>query len=396
MSFSLGFAQQIITPSLDRPVYLAGFGQNRVAQGIHDDLYIRALALTLGETRLVLAALDLLGLSRAHCLEVEQRVNQVVPGSRVILACTHTHHAPDPIGLWGPDQTTSGVDTAYIAAVKDKAVSAISAALRETQPAHLRAVSVRAPGVAKNARDPQIVDDELTCLQLCAPDTGKILTTMLIFPCHPEALWEMNPLITSDYPYSLRREIEAVTGAPCLFFSGALGGMMTPDVKDHSFEEAEAMGKTLAQAALKALAGAQVGAVEKLEHACREYAIPMTNPLFAMAMEAGLLADALTGAGEIVTEANLLKIGPAWLATVPGELLPKLGLETKARLRAAGAGVPAVIGLANDELGYILPQEEFVYPENPFEPGDHYEETMSIGPEAGPRLMEAMRRLDYE
>ena len=119
----------------------------------------------------------------------------------------------------------------------------------------------------------------------------------------------------------------------------------------------------------------------------------MTNPLFAMAMEAGLLADSLIGAGEVVTEANLLKIGPAWLATAPGELLPKLGLETKARLRAAGAGVPAVIGLANDELGYILPQEEFVYPENPFEPGDHYEETMSIGPEAGPRLMEAIREL---
>jgi hypothetical protein len=49
--------------------------------------------------------------------------------------------------------------------------------------------------------------------------------------------------------------------------------------------------------------------------------------------------------------------------------------------------------LANDELGYILPQEDYVYPEDPFEPGDHYEETMSVGPEAGPRLLSALRAM---
>ncbi len=58
-----------------------------------------------------------------------------------------------------------------------------------------------------------------------------------------------------------------------------------------------------------------------------------------------------------------------------------------------GASLAAVIGLANDELGYILPYENFVYPRNPFNPGDHYEETMSIGPEAGPHLLAALRTL---
>ena len=41
----IGYAQNIITPSLERPVFLAGFGQNRRATAIHDDLYVRALAL---------------------------------------------------------------------------------------------------------------------------------------------------------------------------------------------------------------------------------------------------------------------------------------------------------------------------------------------------------------
>ena len=35
----IGYAQTIITPSLDKPVFLAGFGHNRRAKTIHDDLY---------------------------------------------------------------------------------------------------------------------------------------------------------------------------------------------------------------------------------------------------------------------------------------------------------------------------------------------------------------------
>ncbi len=30
----VGFAQTIITPSLDRPIFLAGFGHNRFAESI--------------------------------------------------------------------------------------------------------------------------------------------------------------------------------------------------------------------------------------------------------------------------------------------------------------------------------------------------------------------------
>jgi hypothetical protein len=55
--------------------------------------------------------------------------------------------------------------------------------------------------------------------------------------------------------------------------------------------------------------------------------------------------------------------------------------------------VAGIVGLANDELGYILPKEDYVYPDDPFDPGDHYEETMSIGPEAGPRLRSAVRAM---
>jgi hypothetical protein len=141
------------------------------------------------------------------------------------------------------------------------------------------------------------------------------------------------------------------------------------------------------------LSAVQAVPVKCLEHRCHAYTVPMANPLFQMAMAAGLLPDLLNEDGSLTTEANLVKIGPAWLFGVPGELLPRLGLACKEEMRRSGADIVAVVGLTNDELGYILPQEVYIYPNDPFEPGEHYEETMSIGSEAGPRLLAALHKL---
>jgi hypothetical protein len=396
MSLLAGYAQAVITPSLERPVYLAGFGRNRPAESVHDDLYVRALALQCGDTSLVVAALDLIGLGRQHCLEVAGRVSERRPGTRTWLASTHTHHGPDTIGFWGPDLATSGVDAAYLAGLKEQVVETALAAAGRLAPALFRSASVQVTGLAKNARDPEVLDEELTCLQFVGPAGGGTpapLATWLIYPCHPEVLWEHNPHITSDYVGALRQGMEAVTGGPCLVMVGAIGGMMTPDVQEHSFAEAEGMGQTLAQAAVGALGIRPAEPVERMVHRCQEFAVPMTNPLFHMAMEAGLLADLLNQDGTVTSEANLLQLDSAWVLGVPGELLPKLGLAFKAQMREAGAVVAAVAGLTNDEVGYIIPQGEYDYPENPFEPGDHYEETMSLGGEVAPRLQNAVDEL---
>ena len=70
-----------------------------------------------------------------------------------------------------------------------------------------------------------------------------------------------------------------------------------------------------------------------------------------------------------------------------------MGLHLKAWMIEAGAQVTGVIGLANDELGYILPVEDFKYPWNPLKPGAHYEETNSIGKEIGPMVLDGIKKL---
>ena len=401
----IGYAQAVITPRIDphRPAFLAGFERNRRAKAVHDDLWVRALALVqpgvggAEPTCLVLAALDLIGFGRQRCLAVEARLQNAcqalgLPVAQLLLACTHVHHAPDTIGFWGPDELTSGVDPDYLAFVEQQCLETSLKALQNLQPAAaLRAAAVEVPGVAKNQRDPGIVDIELTCLQFSG--AGGPLASVMIFPCHPEGVDPEGTTITSDYPHFLRAAVEAATGAPCLFFSGALGGMMSPDLPERSFAATERMGEQLAAAGLQALAGAE--SFEPWVRVRRRiFTTRLANPLFQAAVQVGLLPDTANAAGEITTETNLVQLGPAWLVSVPGELLPKLGLEIKALLGRSGpCRFPAVIGLANDELGYILPEAEYIYPDDPLDPQGHYEETMSVGAEIGTQLVQNVRAM---
>ena len=394
MMLQLGYSQAIITPSLEHPVFLAGFGQNRRAETVHDDLTVRAMALKYDHTTLILAALDLIGFVSPDVLEVTRRIQAKVPGVQVVLASTHTHHGPDTMGLWGSDSSHSGVNQGYIASLKEKIITTMLSSLENMQAVSLKTASVHVPGVAKNARDPEIMDDELTTAQFCHDQTAQPVVTLFNFPCHPEVLWEHNPHISADYPGVLRRKVEESTGAPCIFFSGALGGMMTPDVVEHSFEEAEQMGIKLALIGLEALKSYEtVDVYPTISLKKKEITPKLTNILFKLAFRRKLLPDVRNRNGRVATEVNLLKIGPLWLATVPGELFPKLGIMLKESMQRAGAGTAGVIGLANNELGYILPKEDFRYALNPFKPGHHYEETMSVGKEIGPMVMEAIQSL---
>lgn len=392
----VGYAEQKITPNHDRPIFLAGFSQNRRATGVHDDLFAKAIAISDGRKTIVLCALDLIGFFHNHIVEINNRIQGIKPGTEVIIASTHTHHGPDTMGIYGPDDKTSGVDNGYLKDLKETIVVTIEESIKlDLVIESIKIGSVLVPGLVKNARDKEILDDELSIIQFLDSQRYPAMT-IANFPCHPEVLFDENTQITSDYPGFLRRSIESSTGAPCLFFSGALGGMLTPDVEKHSFEEAKAMGRKLAETGLAMLERLEPISNFEISRKKQIFSTKLKNILFKIAIYRGLLPEPRDSKGVVTTETNLVKIGDCWMVTVPGELLPKLGLEIKAMLKHAGAAVAVIIGLGNDELGYILPRGDFRYPLNLFRPGRHYEETMSISRQIGAKLMDAVKALLQE
>lgn len=405
----LGYAQTVITPSLDRPVFLAGFGHNRRATTVHDHLTARALCLRTENLTIVLVAADLIGLFGPDVAEVSARIQAVEPDCRILIASTHTHHGPDTLGLWGPNERATGVDPIYMAELKEKLVAvSLTALANATQPvAEVIAHGVRVLNVARNARNRHIVDKELVVARFCAGD-GQTLATLCDFPCHPAVLGDDNTAISADYPDALRCAVETATGAPCLFFSGALGGMMIPNVVEHSFAAAEEMGARLAAAAtaddqqptdgnIIPYRGQPVvvyrPSVNLFSFQRRPVRIPRQNPRFAAAVAAGLLPDRRNQRGEVVSTVSLIKIGELWLAGVPGEMSPKVGLELKEAMLTR-AKVAAIIGLADDELGHILHPREYTPPDDWLsQDAAQYEESLALGPEAYEQVITAIRVL---
>jgi hypothetical protein len=95
-------------------------------------------------------------------------------------------------------------------------------------------------------------------------------------------------------------------------------------------------------------------------------------------------------AGNVTTTCALIDLGPVQILSIPGEPLPALGFAFKQLLPGP---VRVLACIADDELGYILPDEAFVSPADYHDPGPQYEESMSPGPTTGSRVLAAVREM---
>jgi hypothetical protein len=387
--FLAGAASRRITPELgEQPIFLAGFQRNRRATAIHSELYARALALRLDEQAFVLVACDLIGLGRPDVEDIRSALAARGVQAELVVACTHTHSGPDTIGLWGPAPDSTGVDAVYLAALKQVVVAVAEEALTFCCPVKLRCTTTTLPDFIANYRTPGLVDDQLTALQFEKPD-GEIVATLLNLACHPEVLDETSFAISADYAGAACQAVEAALGGTALHTSGALGGMLSPAIEQRNADGLAAMGQAYAEAAIEALAQAPLAEVSRLEIRRAIFDLPLANPLFTIAQESGVVRMR-DGKDHVSTTCSYLDLGPAQLIGLPGELLPRLGYELKAALPGPAR---VLIGLADDELGYILPDDEFVTPADYLQPGQQYEESMSLGPKTGSLVLEAAKRL---
>ncbi len=427
-----GFAKRVITPALGRgPVYMAGFDLDRKATGVHDDLWARAVAVSDGRQKVAIVAVDLIGFFHADVLKARERLQQEVPGAVLVVASTHDHEGPDTMGLWGKGRFSSGVDPGYLERVRTAVVEAAAEALSRTRPGRLLVAQTRTPGLVEDGRLPRVIDDTLTAMEAVAED-GTTLGTIVDWSSHPEALGGRNTIVTSDYPHFLRARIEQRLGGTCVFLVGSIGGLMTPlglkltapdgrPIPADSFALAQAVGERAADAALAALKTARPSATTALEYRSATVFVPLDNRLYRLAMFLGVLdrrvysdgrpATSLFG-DDLRTEIGYLRIGDAEALLVPAEIYPELvrgGIQDPQDPGADFPGAPRerplasllsgpvklVVGLANDEIGYIIPRSEWDA-KAPFAYGRQeaqYGEQNSVGPRAAPTLADAFARL---
>ena len=334
-----------------------------------------------------------------------------------MVASLHDHEAPDLIGIWGESIFKSGVNEKYMQLVIDGAVRSVEMAVKQLEPVtlHFAKDENSAAGLMKDTRPPIVKDPGIYLIRATRAD-GSTKGVLMTWADHPETLWSKNLLITSDFPHYVRKGIEDKLGGTCVYFNGAVGGLMTTqpslpvpdpktgkDLSEPSFEKAEAQGMTLADIAIKALEQPQDSLTKgSIKLQAQTFTLPFKNTMFRIAAIIGLMDRGMTGRWKVRTEMAAFALGPASFLTIPGEIYPEIvngGIEAPAGrdfeimpqevppLRTKMPGdFKFVIGLANDELGYIIPKSEWDNKKPWMYDGkkEFYGEENSMGPETAP------------
>ena len=137
----------------------------------------------------------------------------------------------------------------------------------------------------------------------------------------------------------------------------------------------------------------------------------MKNRNFRLAAALGVLDRGFSGWIRLRTEVSAWTLGPASFVSIPGEIYPEIvngGIEAPEGrdFDVQPVEVPPIremmpgefkfiFGLANDEIGYIIPRSEwdekppylYLAPESP------YGEVNSLGPDAAPIIHAAVQNL---
>jgi hypothetical protein len=382
-------------------VWISGFGAGRISTGVRDPVTARAFFLDDGFGSIVLVSLDLTGLPRLDVERIRALVSQRFR-ERIIVTATHNHQAPDTIGYWGFGPgfpLESGIVREYQDELLHKTADCIDRAIASAVPARLLFGRATIPeGYSINLwfpDDPGRKDNEMGVIR-AVDASGAAIATLVNWPCHAEAQLGKGHKISAEFPGQFYKANDAAGGGVGLFFQGALGGMVTPRVNRPELQRKldlaarlafnEELGGVLAAKANEAVGGAApMGFGDaRLAMVRREIEIPVENAIFKLAGQTGILPDAGRVDPEkllLRTEVGVVELGPATIATIPGEAFPSLGFAIKERMAAP---YRFVLGLAGDEVGYLMTPEE--YADRTYK----YERSASLGPRAGSIVRDAL------
>jgi len=408
-----GFGKRQILPDADsdQPLYIAGYHNGVEITDVLDYCEARAVWLDAGGDGVLLIGVDCVALDSGVVAKIRAALADVPGCASVNVYATHTHAGADTLGLWGP-VGIDGKNGAYMASLIDAAVGAAREAAAGRRAGTLRIGQVKTQGMYRDSRFPTVYDENLYQLR-AVPADGGAGVRMLFYGAHAESLRGDNTRLSRDYPGRLCDRVAQETGDEAMFLPGAIGGLiMTREFVANMPAGAERnmaiTADRLTDYALSIAPESERVLAPRMALSSQTFVVPLDNPVFMSYRFLGILssdavsARSATGYG-VRTELSVLMLDDLALTLIPGELFPELvtgeaygdanpdGVNPRPLREIAaahGIGEFLIVGLANDELGYIVPPSDFLLNEQaPYlkrtmdrRGEDHYEETNSVGP----------------
>ena len=265
---SAGFGRALLTPSVNAPqddpaqgkfrtLPLAGFGsrQGRPATGVHDDLYIKAVALKIGGRLGVMVGADALIIPPEVTDLAMQRLQAESGLSReqLYLSATHTHCS---LGAWGDGVVAEAFAGGFQPGARVWFAGCIVAAVREAiadlKPAEYGHDHFAAPQFIRNRLVDELgkVDPEFS-YAVVKQAAGRS-AVLGVYGAHATVLSGDTMNFSADYPGCWQRAVEQATGGMALFLAGGVGSH-GPVAGGKGFEGTERMGQALAGMLIKRL-----------------------------------------------------------------------------------------------------------------------------------------------
>ena len=290
--FQVGYAEVNINPPLG--IGIAGYYIPRFVKGFLDDLKASALALSLGDTKVLLISVDNEGITKPLADKFRAAISEraEIPGENVFLSVSHTHTGPlvEPTDAFpAPEAPIAWYQDFMARRLGDVA----ALALADLKPGKMGFAVGTAPDRIAYIRRYKMKDGTtMTCPPVGDPNIDHPIGTLdqrvnvlrfdregaesvvlVNYGLHADTI--NGELISADFPGWMRRTVEkALDGTKCIFFNGAEGDVgsthVFPDGGDMNDTEIsfdnEMKSPGMARFIGRALAGTVLQVYDKVEY----------------------------------------------------------------------------------------------------------------------------------
>ena len=429
--FTCGFGKEILTPDdvKDKKYFIAGYDSNNKAEAVLDDMFARAIYIddNKGNGGIIICAIDAVGMSRKDINDIRKLVFESKETGKLKslnICCTHTHSAIDTQGLWGEKIYKSGRNEEFMTKLKKKTANAIINAYKNRTQGKLYFSKIETEDLQFDCRAPETFDRNLNRLHFVPCDKNIKEIFVVNFASHAELLGSKTKTVSADFPcYMIKEMEEEHKNCEVVYINGAIGGMIsakeikavyrnTIDCKEYTKEFGENLGKL----AINLKDEEEIEPIINIKS--KQINIPVENFVLTLARFLKVLNNDFIKKNKdafVISEVGYLVLGKKQIAMflIPGELFPELyngeflNSETSANkceadytplINMTDIKNNFVIGLCNDELGYIIPKNDFYLNEktpyinsgNDHLNRNHYEETNSVGPRVAETILDSM------
>jgi len=427
-----GTAAIDVTPPLN--TNMGGYAsRDHGAEGIHDPLFAKALALSDGRTTLLIVTCDIISFDYSFVDPLMEGLTEAtgLPRECVMVCNSHTHSGPLTRGVSGFDL----VDEQFMQVLAGKLVSVGRLALDDLSPASIgfgradvrvgynrREMTVEGVRLGIDPRGPIAPFVDVMAVR---DGEGELMAAWFCHAAHAVVLGGDNYLISADYPGAAQRAVEAVyPGARALFAQGCCGDINAERSRPGTFEEVRSRGVKLAGAVMMALEEAPPIPHPVLASAATRLELPLRQPPPAEDLEAELAElraqhEEARSAGSVVQERVLLwrmrrrktmleaaregvgggtkrfdltafRIGTGAVVGLPGEVFVRYGLNIAELSPFDPTIVPAY---TNGMIGYVPTADAFPKGGYEVDTSWDYYGGLGIAPESEAIILQGARDL---